>query len=156
MAHRAMAAAEKLKSSALFKGFTDTGIQILAGIAVERAFPGGSPIFVENQVADSMLIVSAGRVRLTARGAGGEEHLLGEAGPGEALGQLSLIDPGQRMCSATAWTNVQALELRSSDFQRLMAQKPQACVKLLMNIVSDFGKRLGDNREALRSLMGRK
>ena len=52
------------------------------------------------------------------------------------------MQQGQRLCSAMALTPVTAVELRSVDFQRLMTQKPQACLKLLMAIVSQFGARL--------------
>jgi CRP/FNR family transcriptional regulator, cyclic AMP receptor protein len=151
-----MVAVDVLKASPLFKGFTDTGLQILSGIAIERAFPAGTPLFVENMVADTLLLIAEGEVRLSARGPGGEDHALGEVGAGGALGQIALIHAGQRLCTATATSNVTALELRQADFQKLMAQKPQACVKLLMNIIADFGQRLGDNRESLRSLLGRK
>jgi CRP/FNR family transcriptional regulator, cyclic AMP receptor protein len=151
-----MAAVDALRASPLFKGFTDTGLQILSAIAVERSYPAGSPLFVDNMVADSLLIVVEGKVRLSAKGPSGEESSLGEVGPGQPLGQVSLVSKGKRMCTATATSNVIALEIRQADFHKLMAQKPQACMKLLMNIVSDFGQRLEDNREGLRSLLGRK
>ena len=51
--------------------------------------------------------------------------------------------------------SVTAVELRSVDFQRLMTQKPQACLKLLMAIVSQFGARLQANREAFKALLPR-
>ena len=148
-----MAAVDVLKASPLFKGFTDTGLQILSGIVIERTFPAGSPLFVENMVADALLIIAGGAVKLTARGAGGEELSLGELGPGDSLGALSLISQSQRMCSATAESNVSAVEIRFADFHRLLGQKPQACLKLLMNIVSDFGRTLQDNRDQLKSLL---
>jgi len=148
-----MAAVDILRGSNLFKGFTDTGLQILAGIAIERTFPAGSPLFVENMVSDALLLIGEGQVRLSARGPGGEDVPLGEVGPGDSLGALALINPTQRMCSATAATGVTAAELRHADFQKLLAQKPQACLKLLMNIVTDFGQRLQDNRDNLRLLL---
>lgn len=145
-----------LKGCPLFKDFTDTGLQIIAGIATERNFPKGVPLFVENMVADSMLILTAGRVKLTARGPGGEEVTLGtEVGPGEVLGELSIIQPSQRMCTATASTGVTAVELRHADFQRLMAQKPQACLKLLMAIVGTFGQKIQDSRNVLKQLLSK-
>ncbi len=151
-----MAAVEVLRASSLFRGFTDTGLQIIASIAHERLFPQGTPLFVENMVADALLIVGSGQVRLSARSNAGEEVVLGEVGPGEALGLLSLIGQGQRMCTATAATHVLAVEIRHADFQRLLTTKPQACAKLLMNVTADFAARLQDNREGLRSLVGRK
>ena len=151
-----MAIADVLRGSALFRGFTETGIQILAGIGVERSFAAGSPVFVEEAVSDALIVIGDGQVRLTAKSASGEPVPVGEAGPGDALGALSLVSPARRMCSATAASRVSAVEIRHADFQRLLGQKPQACLKLLMNVVSDFGQRLQDNRDGLRSLVGRR
>ena len=56
---------------------------------------------------------------------------------------------------ATAITDVSAVEIRHVDFQKLTAQKPQACMKLLMAIVTQFGKKVFENKDALKSLLGR-
>lgn len=150
-----MAAVDVFKGCALFKGFTDTGLQILAQIATERLYPQGVPLFVENMVGDSLLILGAGKVRLTSRNLAGQEVPVGELGPGDFLGELSLIQQGQRMCTATAASQVSALEIRHGDFQRLLAQKPQACLKLLMNIVAAFGQKVADNRDSFKQLLSK-
>ncbi len=142
-----------LKACPLFKGFTDTGLQILAAIAHERAFPKGAPLFVESMVGDSMFILAQGSVRLTAKNAAGDEVPLGELGASDYLGELALIQQSQRMCTATATSEVHAIELRNADFQKLLAQKPQACLKLLMNVISQFGKKVAENRDAFRALL---
>jgi CRP-like cAMP-binding protein len=148
-----MASVAALKGCALFNGFTQTGLQIIAAIASDRVFPKGVPLFVENMVGDSLLIVSRGKVRLTAKNRSGQEVTVGELGPGDCLGELSLIQEGQRMCTATAMLEVTAVEIRRADFQKLLGQKPQACVKLLMGIVALFGKKVSDSREAFKSLL---
>jgi CRP-like cAMP-binding protein len=142
-----------LKASPLFAGFTDTGLSILAGITAPHNYPQGTPLFVENMMSDSLLIIVEGRVTLSAKNKVGTEVTLGEIGAGDYLGELSLITPGQRMCTATATTPVRALEIRQADFQKLLTLKPQACVKLLMGIVARFGKKVADNKDALRSLL---
>jgi CRP/FNR family transcriptional regulator, cyclic AMP receptor protein len=142
-----------LRGCSLFKGFTDTGLQIIANVCTEKSFPKGTPLFAENMVGDSMLIVSQGKVALGTKLASGAEVSLGEVGEGDALGELAILQQGKRMCTATAITDVLALELRHAEFQKLMAQKPQACVKLLMNIVTSFGQRIVENREHFRNLL---
>jgi CRP/FNR family cyclic AMP-dependent transcriptional regulator len=142
-----------LKATSLFKGFTDTGLNIIAGIAQQRTFPKGTPLFVESMVADSLLVLVEGQVALTIKNTGGTEVSVGELGPGDYLGELSLIQQGQRMCSATAQSPVTALEIRHADFQKLLAAKPQACLKLLMGIVSLFGQKVIENKEAFKSLL---
>ncbi|MBN8232379.1 cyclic nucleotide-binding domain-containing protein [Corallococcus macrosporus] len=144
-----------LKACPLFKGFTDTGISIFAAAAVSRAFPKGTSLFTEGKPGDSLLIVGEGTVRLSARSPSGEDIPLGEVTVGEPLGELALVQKGERLCSATAQTDVMALEIRAADFQKLLAAKPQACIKLLMGIVSHFGAKARDNRDMLRTLVAR-
>jgi CRP-like cAMP-binding protein len=144
-----------LKACPLFKDFTPTGLRIFAGIAVPRAFPKGSSLFTEGKPGDSLFVLSEGTVRLSARGPGGEEVSLGEVGAGEPLGELALVQKGERLCSATAVTDVSALELRHADFQKLLGQKPQACVKLLLGIISVFGQKTRDNSERLKTLLAK-
>ena len=148
-----MSASNELKACQLFKGFTPAGMEIIGGIAIERRFPTGVPLFVENMVGDSLLIIAQGRVKLSARNKSGEDVATGDLGAGDCLGELSLIRQGQRMCTATAASDVRAFEIRHADFQKLLAQKPQACVKLLMAVVSAFGQKLLDNRENFKSLL---
>ncbi len=151
----ALVPANTLKACPLFKGFTDTGIQIFAGIAVPRAFPKGTALFTEGKQGESLLIIGEGTVRLSAKSPSGEDVPLGEVGTGEPLGELALVQKGERLCSATAVTDVSALEIRYADFQKLLATKPQACVKLLMGVVSHFGQKARDNRDMLRTLIGK-
>lgn len=147
-----MDAAGALKKSPLFGGFTDTGISILAGICSPKSVPAGALLFAENTVSESLWVIGEGRVTLSLRGAQGELPL-GELGPGDWLGELSLISGGQRQCTATAQTQVNAFEIRQADFQKLMATKPQACIKLLMAICTLFGQKVVANKEALKSLL---
>ncbi|MBE2251541.1 MAG: cyclic nucleotide-binding domain-containing protein [Myxococcus sp.] len=148
-----MDAAAALRASPLLSGFTDTGIGILAGIASLRTYPAGTPLFVENMVSDTLIFVGEGRVALSTRNDKGAELAMGELGPGDWLGELSLITTGQRQCTATAVTQVTAYEIRQADFQKLMALKPQACIKLLMAICTTFGQKIITTKDALKTLV---
>jgi CRP-like cAMP-binding protein len=150
-----MDAAKALRESALFEGFTETGLNIIAGICASRSYPVGTPLFVENMVADSLLVIADGRVSLNTKGRAQEEVFVGELGPGDWLGELSLISTSQRLCTASAVTLVQVFEIRQADFHKLMGLKPQACMKLLMAIVTHFGKKVFENKDALKSLLSR-
>ena len=148
-----MDAAAALRASPLLSGFTDTGIGILAGIASLRSYPAGTPLFVENMVSDTLIVIGEGRVSLSTRNEKGAELGMGELGPGDWLGELSLITTGQRQCTATAVTAVTAYEIRQADFQKLMAVKPQACIKLLMAICTTFGQKIITTKDALKTLV---
>lgn len=150
-----MQVVEALKASALFKGFTDTGLTIMAGIAATKTYPQGVPLFAENMLADALIIVAEGSVHLSTKVKSGEEVGLGDLGPGDYLGELSLIQPGQRMCTATAAAPVTTVEIPHAEFQKLLAAKPQACLKLLMGVVSLFGQKVADNKDNLKAALGK-
>ncbi|WP_309887587.1 cyclic nucleotide-binding domain-containing protein [Archangium sp.] len=150
-----MEVAASLKACPLFKDFTDVGIQIFAAIGVPRAFPKGSTLFVENRPGESLFIISDGTVRLSARNTAGEDVTLGDVGAGEYMGELALLQKSERLCTATAVTDVKAVEIRHADFQKLTAQKPQACMKLLMGIVTLFSQKVRDNRDTMKTLVGK-
>ncbi|BDG07266.1 cyclic nucleotide-binding domain-containing protein [Anaeromyxobacter paludicola] len=149
-----MTVLESLRRCLLFKDFTDTGLQIFAAVARERAVPAGTPLFVEGMVGESLFIVRSGTVRL-AHKVSGAERPLGTAGAGDHLGALSLLAPSHRACSAVAESACELLELQQADFARLGPQKPQACLKLALAIAADLARRMADAREPLREALER-
>jgi CRP-like cAMP-binding protein len=149
-----MTAFEALKRTALFGDFTETGLRIFAGIAVEKAIPAGTPLFVENMVGESLFIVKSGTVRITQRSAEGEKELA-VVGAGEHLGELALLGRSVRLVSAVAATACEVVEITQRDFVRLQPQKPQACLKLALAIASDLATKVTENRDTLRDLAAR-
>lgn len=151
-----MSAVSVLKACPLFKAFTDTGLQILAGICDQRTFAKGVSLFTENDLAESMFVLSGGRVALRTRGPGQVDLALGELGKGDYLGEMCLVRTGHRLCTAMALEPVVATEIRYSDFQKLLVQKPQACIKLLMAVFEQLARKLADSREELKAALPRK
>ena len=140
-----------LSKSALFKGFSETGILILASIAAERLLASGAPLFVEGMTADAFFVVKAGTIRVSLKGPSGDQTV-GFLGVGETLGQLVLLGvQGARLVSAVADGAIEIIEIRQRDFLRLQAEKPQACLKLMMAIAAQMGEFMGVNRDMLRA-----
>ncbi|WP_242333899.1 MULTISPECIES: cyclic nucleotide-binding domain-containing protein [Anaeromyxobacter] len=150
-----MTAFEALRRAALFKDFTETGLRIFAGIALEKAIPAGTPLFVENMVGESLFIVKSGTVRVTQRTPEGEKELA-VLGAGEHLGELALLGRSVRLVSAVAGTACEVVEITQRDFVRLQPQKPQACLKLALAIGGDLAEKVAENRDALRELAARR
>ena len=147
----ARAAALVLSKCSLFKDFSETGLAIVASIAVDRSLPSGTPLFVEGMEADALFIVKSGTVKVALK-TDDEDQTIGFLGEGEALGQLALLgSTGSRLVTATAEGPTELLEIRQRDFVRLQGQKPQACLKLMMAVAAQVGELLGENRELLKS-----
>jgi CRP/FNR family transcriptional regulator, cyclic AMP receptor protein len=153
MANDAVSNVSTLKTCPVFRGFSDSGFLMMAKIARERKIQQGTPIFVQDMEAESMFIVQLGVVKLSIKSAEGKDHPLDKLAPGDAFGELSLIIGGHRLVTATAETNCEILEIPRRDFAKLQKQKPQACLKLMINIVNQFGSKLAACKDYLGPLL---
>ncbi len=144
-----------LQRCALFRDFTETGLRIFASIAAEKRYPAGTPLFVENMVGESLLVVVTGTVRFSQRTAAGD-RARAVLGPADALGAASLLGKSVRLVSATAATDCEVREITQRDFLRLQPQKPQACLKLAVAIGADLAARVSENRDLFRDGAGRR
>ncbi|MEQ8274878.1 MAG: cyclic nucleotide-binding domain-containing protein [Deltaproteobacteria bacterium] len=131
-----------LKSAALFKNFTDTGLQIVASIAQTKRIPPNTPLFVENMIGEGLYVIADGMIRLAVRGPNGQETTLTMLSAGDSLGEAAILRQGPRLCSATAEVESTVLEITRRDIALLQRSKPQACLKLMMGVVELIGERL--------------
>jgi CRP/FNR family cyclic AMP-dependent transcriptional regulator len=113
-----------LSECALFKGGNPDDIDALAGIASTGAWPAGAMIFQRGDAADFLVVLRNGRIRLGLTTAGGRELTLRQAGPGDVVGEMGVLDHGTRSADATAITLAEGLLIRRASLERLIAGKP--------------------------------
>jgi CRP/FNR family cyclic AMP-dependent transcriptional regulator len=94
-------------------------------------YAAGDVIFEEGGTADCVLLVRAGRVRVTATAGDGEEIMLAERGAGEILGELSGIDGQPRSASVTATEEVSGIVVPLRAFRGFLLDNPRAALSLL-------------------------
>ena len=105
--------------------------EALEDMGEPRTYPPGSVIFEQGGTADCVLLVRTGRVRITARGAQGQDVVLAERGPGELLGDLGAIDGQPRSASVTALEEVRGLVVPLRAFRGFVMDHPRAAISLL-------------------------
>lgn len=96
-----------------------------------RRFRRGAMLFHEGEKAEHVLIVRAGRVKISSFTADGREILLAIRGPGELLGELSAIDGEPRSASASALEQVDVLILPAEDFRAFLEMRPRVTIWLM-------------------------
>jgi CRP-like cAMP-binding protein len=106
----------------------------LRAVGVLRTFKRGQALLHQRQVADRVVILRAGRVKVIATTPGGREVILAFAGPGELVGELAAVDQEPRSASATALEDVEALCLSVPDFRALVMEHPTASLALLESL----------------------
>jgi len=103
----------------------------LQALGRRRKFPKGAVLFAEGQTSDRVMVVLSGRVKVSYLTEEGKEVVLGLAGPGELLGEMSFLDRDPHSASNTALDTVETLVIPSADFQEYLGQHPAAAMALL-------------------------
>jgi CRP-like cAMP-binding protein len=102
---------------------------------VVRQFKSGSALFHENQVADRVLVIRQGFVKLSCFTDDGREIVLAIRGPGDILGELSVVGGGTRSATATALEPVEALAVPATDFAAVMQRSPHITMAMLQTVM---------------------
>ena len=96
----------------LFRGMTESALDAIAGLAAETQFADGDDVTREG---DAFYVVVDGQLVISKNG-----MTIRNLGPGDFLGEISLIDGRPRTATATAAGPVKALVIRRPEFLELM------------------------------------
>jgi CRP/FNR family transcriptional regulator, cyclic AMP receptor protein len=105
-----------MQPNALIASLADPGVRALAALGRVRSYPKQTLIIQEGDVADTVFIVLAGRVRVFSSSEDGRDVILDVLGPGEIVGEMAL-DGSPRSASimtmdATTMAVIDAVTLR--------------------------------------------
>ncbi len=120
--------------------------------AVEKVFHSGETIISEGHFASSLFVIRKGRVEVVKRGAGNQEVLIAELGPGEFFGEMSLLDPEHSIHSATirAAEDTTVAITDREEFDRYLGSMTPGMKALLLHMV----KKLRETTDKLCRLNG--
>lgn len=139
-----------LRAAPLLRSFTEAGIRILAASVDERSVGRGTYAFRAGEPSAGLAIIAHGTVQLLPRDGGAP---LGELGPGDSLGGLSLLSSGEHLLSALAASDVSLLELSRERFEALALSKPGVHLKLTLALAHDVAERLREAKAPLREFL---
>jgi len=137
-----MAKIKPLRENDLFKDFSDKEIAVVSQIVSEKAYPKGTPIYVENMLGESLFIVKSGSVEIKKNLGAGGENLVAVIGPGELFGEMAILEGGPRLVSAKAQEETELLMISGDDFKAFMEKEPVVCLKLFLGIIKMFTRRI--------------
>jgi CRP/FNR family transcriptional regulator, cyclic AMP receptor protein len=106
-------------------------LDALRALGRVRRYPVGARLFHERDPGDAVLLLQAGRVKLSSVTEGGREALLGIREPGELIGEMSAIDAAPRSATATALEPVEVLALSSQAFTAYLERTPGVAILLV-------------------------
>ena len=120
-----------IERNMLFRGLPAKTIDRVAALATRRSYDEGEIIFMRGDPGDSLCGVVTGRVRISASRAGGKEVFLNIMEPGDAFGEIALLDGSPRTATATAMSKTELTILQREAFFGLLRGEPQLAAHLI-------------------------
>jgi CRP/FNR family transcriptional regulator, cyclic AMP receptor protein len=118
--------ADLLRKVNLFSGLDDKELENLADEFNERRFSSGDKIALEGEGGLMFFVVDSGEASVEVHG---EE--VGRLGPGDAFGEIALIDRRPRTATVTALSDLRTYGLPVFVFRPYVEARPQVAWKLL-------------------------
>ena len=144
---------ERIYQSPLFASLPRPELAgLLADLKVVR-LGCGEVLFSEGEPGERFYMVLSGELEVVKAAATREERVLNRLGPGDYLGEVSLLEPGGvRTATVRAATDSSLLEMNRDDFDRLLLRRPS----IAYHIARVLGTRLrAADHQTIRDLQAK-
>lgn len=118
----------------IFSGLSLQDWADLAGRAVQINFTKGKELLSQGDAGDGMLILTEGSARVSMLSPHGREIVLAYAEPGAVLGEIALLDGGERTASVIATSAGAALQLGRNALRDFAASHPDFAWSLMQQL----------------------
>jgi CRP/FNR family cyclic AMP-dependent transcriptional regulator len=110
----------------------------------ERRYRAGATLFHQGDEPGSVFVLVEGRVKFSLLGPQGREVIVGFAGPGDLIGEVSALDGSPRGTTAEAVDDVRALAVTRAAFERLVSTDPELALRMVRHLAARL--RLADEQ----------
>jgi CRP-like cAMP-binding protein len=138
-----------LETIHLFRGLTTAGLDRIAAIAGEERPKLGTHVFHEGEAGDKLYLILEGKIRISRTLPGMGEEALAVLGPGEAFGEMSLIEDVPRSADAIVHERVRLLTITRDAFEDLLFINKELAYEILWNFVKILSHRLRDANDKM-------
>jgi CRP/FNR family transcriptional regulator, cyclic AMP receptor protein len=117
---------EVLETVGLFAGCTKKELQTIGRLCTPMSVDDGFVLTTQGGPGGECFVIGAGEATVTIDG-----RAVAEVGPGEPVGEMSLLDGGRRTATVTATTPMSVYVLSRAEFTSLLAQNPTIDRKIM-------------------------
>ena len=144
---RASRKAAILTSTPLFGILDKTNLNKLAAHSQLRDYAAGAPIVRHGEKENALFIIASGRVRVVGRASEerAAEILLGDLGPGQVFGEVSILDNTGHSATVLAVSRTRCLVVSRDDFLTCAESNPT----IIFNLARMLAQRLRDADQIL-------
>lgn len=134
-----------------FAALTDDARRVLAEEVDWLRIAGGETLVEQGDAGDCAYFVIRGRLRVSTTDADGVEHVVGDLGPGEPVGELALLADVARTATVRAVRDTEVVRMLRATFEHVL-HRDAAIVIPLMGVVA---RRLADAMAGKAPVVGR-
>jgi CRP/FNR family transcriptional regulator len=110
---------ERLRDVSLFTGVSDEDLERIAGWMEVEVFSEGRTLAREGQSGYEFWVIDEGSIRIEREGTP-----VAVLGPGEVLGELTILGDGRRKAAAVAETDVRIFSMFGTHFREMQTAVP--------------------------------
>ena len=115
----------------LFVDFEPEDLLVLARASEERGYAEDSALFHQGDVGDEVFVIISGRVQTLYAESGGERRAA-NLGPGDCIGEMSVIDGSLRSTTAlVTGVNTRVLAIAGNTFRRFVEERAHISGKII-------------------------
>ena len=119
----------------------------LAEASWPRRVSRGQVLYTEGEPSDTLVVVDSGRLKVVREGTQGEQLLLTTAGPGEAVGELSVLDGGPRSAGVSALEDSVLVVVPDSAVRALLDRSPAVVRAVAMELAATVRRLTGSSAD---------
>lgn len=123
-----------LASNKLFKQLPAAEVNRLIEVARVIRFAAGQDIFKAGESGDGVYVVKAGQIQISAEVGAGERRSISTVPPGEAFGEMSLLDNLPRSAFATALSDAELIFIPREHLLEVLHRSPELALRLVQEI----------------------
>lgn len=133
---------EQLRDIGLFGGLDDESLDLLTRELRASLFDPGALVMKEGDHAREMFVVLSGELEVVRHSVNGAEGRVALLGPGNWVGEMSIIDPQPRSASVRALAPSILLVVTTEDLDRLYRRDMKSYLLVVLNIARELARRL--------------
>ncbi len=117
--------------SLLSGAFAEPDLQSLLGRGRKRTYAKGEMIVSRGDEGSSIFLIEDGQVEVSVTSINGRKSVLNHMGPGEILGEIAVLDGGERSADAIAISSVSGVIVDRGTVRNFLKANPEACFALI-------------------------
>jgi CRP-like cAMP-binding protein len=122
---------ERLAAATFLGAMEPAALERLIARGHRQSFPRGRMLVSRGEPGDSLILIVSGEVKVSTVTSDGREVALNFLGPDDVLGEIAVLDGGERTADATALSDVEAFVLLRRDLLPALLGEPEALMEVV-------------------------